>query len=113
MTAENKETKQAIEWFFSQIGYFTHYEFFTKELWRKVKGFKNADKGEITAAFLSSWLYYSERDKINENPCGPRCIPCGSTWGTVLDWDDETMENYYKQYEPVFEAFRKWQYKQR
>ena len=33
--------KKLTGWFFNLIGVFNHYTFFTDELWRNVKGFKN------------------------------------------------------------------------
>ena len=47
-----QEEKELCEWFFNLIGYFNHYSFFTKELWRKVKGFKKYDEAEIKCLLI-------------------------------------------------------------
>lgn len=83
-------------------GVFGHYEFFTKELWRKVDGFKKEDKAEIIAAFLHKELHH----KFGFNSC-----PCGMGWFAVLD--EEAYNHYIKKYESIFNAYKEWQMKQR
>ena len=40
--------RKGCEFFFSCIGYFNHYAFFTKKLWKKVEGFEDTDEAEVT-----------------------------------------------------------------
>lgn len=77
-------------------GVFGHHEFFTDKLWKKVKGFKNADEAEILNYFMiselhSKGLYY----------CG-----LGMTWGSPCD--KETCEQYLEKFAAVGNAYRKW-----
>lgn len=93
---------EVAEYFIGMAGVFGHYEFFTKELWRKVKGFKKADKAEIIAAFL----HYSFHNKFGFYTC-----PCGMEWFANLD--KECYEGYIKKYEPLLKAYIDWLIKQR
>ena len=36
-----QKEKEFCGWFFNLVGYFNHYSFFTKKLWREVEGFEN------------------------------------------------------------------------
>ena len=93
---------EVAEYFINMSGIFGHYKFFTKELWRKVKGFKKTDKAEVIAAFL----HYSFHNKFGFYTC-----PCGSGWFSNLG--KECYEEYIKEYAPLFEAYKDWQIKQR
>ena len=42
--------EDAFNFFFSLIGRFNHYAFFTKKLWKKVKGFEDEDEAEVKCA---------------------------------------------------------------
>ena len=95
-------------WFISKAGIFGHYEFFTKELWRKVDGFKKADKAEVIAAFLHWWMRYEYG--IQNHTVG---IAWGSNYPTTYKDDDECFNNYIKEYMPVFEAYSEWCYNRR
>jgi len=58
MSLFNKKDKlEVAEWFVDLTGIFCHYEFFTKELWRKVDGFKMADNAEVLVAFQHYWFH--------------------------------------------------------
>lgn len=83
-------------------GVFGHDKFFTKELWRKVNGFKKEDKAEVIAAFLHKELHH----KFGFNSC-----PCGCGW--FANFDEEEYNHYIEKYEPIFKAYREWQIKQR
>ena len=107
-TYEKKLVMDCINWFISMSGIFGHYAFFTKELWRKVPGFKKADKAEVIAAFLHWWVRYEY---------GFQNYPAGMCWSsdhpTSYDVDDECFNEYIEKYKPVFKAYTDWQYKQR
>ena len=45
--------KDSFNFFFSLIGIFNHYEFFTEKLWKKVDGFEDKDEAEVKCAFMS------------------------------------------------------------
>ena len=94
--------KKLIEWFFSLIGIFNHYSFFTKKLWKKVKGFKHKDEAEIKAVFIHYWFNHA---------FGYYTCPCGSSWFAELD--KELYDDYIKEYIPVLEEYSKWCEQQR
>lgn len=97
----NRE-KDIFKWCFNLVGYFNHYSFFTKELWRKVKGFKNVDEAEIKCAFMHYWFHH----KFGYFTC-----PCGSSWFAELG--EEFYNKYIEDYKPVLKAFEQWKIKQR
>lgn len=97
-----REEKDVYGWFFQLVGYFNHYEFFTKKLWKKVKGFKKHDEAEIKCAFMHYWFH---------NKFGYFTCPCGMEWFTELD--EESYNTYVKFFKPVFEAYNKWCIEQR
>ena len=104
---ERERVEKCAGWFMSLVGYFYHYSFFTKKLWQKVKGFKDADEAEVVLAFIQWWF---------RNDFGLQTQPCGCGWyGSFRKWDeeDECFEDYIEKYRPVFEAFTEWRYKQR
>jgi len=112
MSANNDERVAVIECAGKLIGgaagRFGHDTFFTKELWRKEKGFKDADKGEVIAAFMHWWFRYEY---------GFQTMPVGCSWTcskptTYLD-DDKYYESYIKKYMPLFDAYTKWQISRR
>ena len=91
------EHEGLIKWFFSLVGYFNHYAFFTRKLWRDVKGFEKEDEAEIKAAFMHYWFYH----KFNVFTC-----PVGMEW--CAEVSEESWYNYIKRFEPVIRAFEKW-----
>ncbi len=107
-TVRSREDVEKIAgWFMSLVGYFGHYAFFTKELWRKVKGFENEDEAEVILAFIQWWF---------RNEFGLQTQPCGCGWyGHFSKYteDDESFEDYIERYRPVFEAFTDWCRKRR
>ena len=94
---------EVAEFFVNLSGIFGHYEFFTKELWRKVPGFKKEDKAEVIAAFLHYWFHNKFKDFYT--------CTCGSGWFASLG--KECYEGYIEKYKPVFEAYANWYEKQR
>lgn len=108
----SKETKKEVircaNWFINSAGIFGHYAFFTKELWRKVKGFEDEDKGQIIAVFLHWWFRYEY---------GYQDMPIGCGWSndypTPYNEYDECYNNYIEKYRPVIEAYYDWCYRQR
>ena len=94
---------EVAEFFISLCGKFGHYEFFTKELWRNVKGFKNEDKAEVIAAFLHYWFH---------NEYGFNTCPCGSGWFSNFE-EEEYYNKYIEKYKPLFKAYNEWCIKQR
>ena len=97
----NKE-KQLTEWFFNLVGYFNHYSFFTKKLWKRVKGFKHEDEAEIKCMFMHYWFH---------NKFGYFTMPCGCGWFAELDKD--CYDEYISRYQPVIDAFEQWKTEQR
>ena len=95
--------EDAFNFFFSLLGYFNHYEFFTKELWRKVKGFKNKDEAEVKCAFMSLWTY---------NTLGIPTYPAGMSWSNYYG-DKKLFDDYINEWTPIFNAFKDWINKQR
>lgn len=102
MKNEDEIRLEVAEFFINLSGVFGHYEFFTKELWRKIKGFKEYDKADIIAAFLHYWFH---------NKYGYYTCPCGSCWFEELG--KESYDSYIKEYEQVFDYFSKWCEEQR
>lgn len=94
--------KELVKWFFDLVGYFNHYEFFTKRLWKKVKGFEKEDEAEIKCMFMHYWFHY----KFGYYTC-----PCGSSWFTVVDKD--SYDRYITEYKPIIDAFAIWMVEQR
>jgi hypothetical protein len=105
---EKKDILRCANWFIDLAGIFGHYAFFTKELWRKVKGFKHADKGEIIAVFLHWWFRYEYGFQTQPVGCGWSC-----DHPTLYDSEDELYDSYINKYMPVIEAFYDWCYRQR
>lgn len=92
-----------LDFIFYHNASFTRYSFFTKKLWRKVKGFKDADQCDVHAAFIHWWL---------NGEYGLNRYPVGCTWCGNHD-SKEFHDNYLKKYEPVFKAYQDWCYNQR
>lgn len=92
-----------LEFIFYTNANFTRYTFFSKELWRKVKGFKDYDKCDVHAAFLHWWL---------EGEFGLKRFPVGCAWFSSFD-SEQFHENYLEKYRPLFDAYQDWCYKQR
>ena len=90
------------KFFVDLSGVFGHYAFFTKELWRKVKGYKDKDKGEVIAAFLNYWFHHK---------FGFNTMPCGCGWFAELS--EETYNEYEQEWMPLFMAYADWCEKQR
>ena len=67
MFSFNKKDKlEVAEWFVNLTGIFCHYEFFTKELWRKVDGFEIVDNAEVLVAFQHYWFHHNGVMHIDE-----------------------------------------------
>lgn len=92
-----QKEEDLIQTLFYQIAILSHYDYFKKKLWKKVKGFKKKDEAEVIIAFASALL----RNK------GVYTQPCGSAWCS-FDWKQEDLEDYFKEYKPVFEDYGKW-----
>ena len=97
-----KTEKQLAEWFFSLVGYFNHYSFFTKKLWKEVDGFEDEDEAEIKCMFMHYWFHH----KFGYFTC-----PCGSSWFTELD--ENSYNKYIKRYKPIIDSFEEWLKQQR
>ena len=95
--------RKVLDFFFGCIGKFNHYSYFTDELWRKVKGFKDKDEGEVKCAFLSVWTK-NELDIIT--------YPVGSSWSCHCG-SESFFNDYVEEWKPVFEDFAKWVESQR
>ncbi len=96
-------TPSKIERFlFELVGVFNHYDFFTKELWRKAPGFRNKDEAEVKCAFMHKWR--------NEE-FGGYTSTCGCDWFEEVG--KESFDSYIREYAPVFEMYREWMEEQR
>lgn len=72
--------------------------YFTKKLWKKVKGFKDKDEAEVIIAFAT----------IRLRNLGIYTRPCGCAWCSFANWSHQDVNDYLKDYLPVFEAYSKW-----
>ena len=97
-----QKEKELAEWFFGLVGYFNHYSFFTKKLWKKVKSFEKEDEAEIKCMFMHYWFHHK---------FGYYTIPCGSSWFTELT--EDCYNRYIERYKPIIDAFEQWKIKQR
>ena len=97
-----KENKELCEWFFDLVGYFNHYSFFTKKLWKKVSGFKHEDEAEIKCAFMNYWFHH----KFGYYSWSFR-------YGRFSELSIECYNSYIKKYQPVINAFVQWKIEQR
>ena len=90
--------EDAFNFFFSLIGRFNHYTFFTKELWRKVDGFENEDEAEVKCAFMSLWT---------KQTLGISTYPSGMAW-SVYYGNEKIFNDYINKWTPLFKAFQDW-----
>ena len=90
--------EDAFNFFFSLIGRFNHYAFFTKKLWKKVKGFEDEDEAEVKCAFMSLWV---------NNTLGIPTYPVGMSWCNYYG-DKSCFDEYINKWMPVFNAFQDW-----
>ncbi|WQJ53880.1 MAG: hypothetical protein [Wendovervirus sonii] len=90
--------EKSMEFFFDANAIFCRYSYFTKQLWRKVKGFKKEDEAEIKCAFLSVWM---------KNQMGIVTYPVGSGWCT-MNGNIDSFNEYVKKFQPVFDDYQKW-----
>ena len=95
--------EDAFHFFFSLVGVFNHYAFFTEKLWKKVDGFKNKDEAEVKCAFMSLWTY---------NTLGITTYPAGASWCS-FNGDQDSFNHYIGEWLPLFIAFEEWENKQR
>lgn len=103
MSLFNKKDKlEVAEWFVDLTGIFCQYEFFTKELWRKVDGFKRVDKAEVLVAFQHYWFHHK---------FGMYTSSCGMSW--FVETDKDGYETYIKRFQPVIDAYEAWKLRQR
>ena len=94
---------KCIDYFISMAGIFGHYDFFTKELWRKEKGYEEKDRAEVMAAFMHWWIRYVY---------GFNTMPVGCTWSNAhpssYKEDDNAYEMYINEWMPLFMAYSEW-----
>ena len=99
------------QFFFSCIGIFNHYEYWTKKLWKKLKGRKHTDEAEVKCAMLHLWCH---------NHFGICSSPCGCGWFTL--WKDipeygikaiTEYEDYIEGWKDIISDYQKWCEKQR
>lgn len=99
---------ECIKHFIDMAGIFGHYDFFTKKLWKKVKGYESADEAEVIAAFLHWWTRFQY---------GFNTMPVGSGWcgsyPSCYKEDDECYEDYIRDWMPLFIAYSQWCSEQR
>ena len=85
------------KWAFNLCGRFEHHKFFTKELWRKIDGFKHKDKAEVHNMFMHKWFY--------EN-FGIPSYSVGVSW--FCKTKQEYYDEYIKEWLPVINAYDEW-----
>ena len=90
----SEETQDVIDFLFSYNRKFIHYSYFSKELWRKVKGRKDEDRGEVHAMFIHRWLHQKD---------GTYSTPCVCAWYNFMDdreypYDNGTAEKQFNDY---------------
>lgn len=90
------------EFLFGLVGVFNHYEFFTKELWRKAPGFRDKDEAEVKCAFMH---------KLRNEKFGGYTSTCGCDW--FFEVSKESFDSYIKEYSQVFEMYKEWMDEQR
>lgn len=98
---EQEEKEEIIRFFFNIIGVFNHFSFFTKKLWRKVKGFRKEDEAEIKSVFMHYWFHH----KFGNYTC-----PCGIGW--YAEVSKSIYESYLQKYQPIIDAYENWKIKQ-
>lgn len=94
---EEKIVKAVMSWTIKSATY----DYFKKELWKRVKGFKSSELDVILAAFVSSSL---EEIGVYAQPCGVECV--------TFDWSKEAIDEYLKPYRPLFRDFNRWYMKE-
>lgn len=102
MVKLSQDTVKTAEFFMSCIAVFSSGLFFINEEWKKVKGFENANKIEITMAFTHWWIH-------NQFHC--YTTPCGMSW--FSETTKESYNTYIKYFKPIFKAYQKWITEQR
>ena len=104
-------SKEDLEFFFDATAIFCRYEYWNKELWRKLKGRKKTDKAEVHAAMLHYWCH---------SHFGFYSSPCGSAWSTI--WtnipeygikENTEYDKYIAEYQDIISDYRDWCIKQR
>lgn len=101
--------EDAFNYIFRCESYFCRHYYFTKELWRKVKGFENEDKAEVHIAFLTLWLC----ETFNEHNYKPiYSYPLGCGWSTI-NGSKESYDEYIDRFRPLFKDYTNWCLSQR
>ena len=109
----SEETQDVLDFLFSCNGRFTHYSYFSKQLWRKVKGRENEDQGEVHAMFMHLWLHQKY---------GTYSTPCGCAWYNFMDDREYPYNNgvaekqfndYIEKWKDIISDFNAWCAKQR
>jgi len=90
--------EDALTFFFDANAIFCRHEYFSKQLWRKVKGFEKEDEAEVKCAFLSSWA----KETMNIVT-----YPVGAAWCTMYG-KQEYFDDYIKKYKPLFKDYGEW-----
>lgn len=84
----------------SWVARFNRHKFFTKELYKKIPGYKNLARREKTEILLA-FVFYNLRN------VGIYATPCGISFCKV--WDDSTeVDNYLEPYQPIIDGYVKW-----
>lgn len=86
-----------IKWLFGLVGYFNHYGFFTKKLWKNVEGFEEEDEANVKNAFMHYWFHHQY---------GYFTAPRGMSW--YAETDEEGYNLFIERYKPVIDAFEEW-----
>ena len=106
--------KDAINYIIECQAYFERYEYFKKELWRKVEGRKNTDAAEVRVFFTHLWLHHKFPTIWTST--------CGCAWSTMwtgydpitgeayTNENDNPVTGYFKEFKDIQEDFAKWQY---
>lgn len=98
----DRREQEIFEWFFSFIGYFNQFSFFTNKLWKNVKGFKNHNEADIKCLFMHYWTHHEFHIYSR---------PFGISWFSLVS--EDSYNKYIQEYQPVIDAFEEWQMQQR
>jgi len=106
MIEKERIDKKDFEFFFNAVAIFSRYDYWKKELWRKLPGRKKTDEAEVHVAMLHYWSH---------NHFGFYSSPCGSAWATI--WMDlpeygikacTAYDEYIADYQDIISDYAKW-----
>jgi len=103
MQTKLDEQQRVISSMFDANAKFCRHHYFIDKMWKKVKGYENADEADVKAAFMSAWLF---------NDSEIMTMPIGCGWAAIIS-DKEDFDKYMAEYQPLFSDYVNWCYMQR